>query len=109
VQDLRDARLEVGESYPVEEDTGWNESRVPKTHQEGTGFEIPSLGEGARGRALVYGSREALDTVFKYCERFFRPLVSHVFGEDEVLVQIDGDLPQDEANGYDDVLEEVEV
>ena len=36
-------------------------------------------------------------------------MVSHGFGEDEVLVQIDGDLPQDEANGYDDVLEEVEV
>ena len=45
----------------------------------------------------------------EYYERFFRPLASHVFDENEVLVQIDGDLPQDEANGYDDVLEEVEV
>jgi hypothetical protein len=53
VPDFRDAGLEVGEAYPVEEDTGWNESRVPKTHQEGTSFEIPSLGEGARGRVLV--------------------------------------------------------
>ena len=109
VQDLRDDRLEVGESYPVEEDTGWNDSWVPKTHQEDTSFEIPSLGEGVRGRVLGYESQEALDTVIEYCERFFRPLASHVFVEDEVLVQIDGDLPQDEANGYDDMLEEVEV
>lgn len=109
VQDFRDARLEVGESYPAEEDTGWNESRVPKTHQEGTSFEIPSLGEGARGRVLAYESREALDTVIEYYERIFRPLASHVFVEDEVLVQPDDDLSQDEANGYDDVLEEVEV
>jgi hypothetical protein len=36
-------------------------------------------------------------------------LASHVFDEDEVLVQIDGDLLQDEANGYNDMLEEVEV
>jgi hypothetical protein len=35
-------------------------------------------------------------------------LASQVFVEDEVLVQIDGDLPRDEANGYD-VLEEVEA
>ena len=108
VQDLRDTHLEVGESYPVEEDTGWNESRVPKTHQEGTSFEIPSLGEGARRRVLVYESPEALDTVIEYYERYFRPLASQVFVEDEVLVQIDSDLPQDEANGYD-VLEEVEA
>jgi hypothetical protein len=45
----------------------------------------------------------------EYYERFFRPLASHVFDENEVLVQIDGDLPQDGANGHDDVLEEVEV
>jgi hypothetical protein len=108
VQDLRDTRLEVGESYPVEEDTGWNESRVPKTHEERTSFEIPSLGEGARRRVLVYESPEALDTVIEYYERYFRPLASQVFVEDEVLVQIDSDLPQDEANGYD-VLEEVEA
>ena len=108
VQDLRDTRLEVGESYPVEEDTGWNESRVPKTHEERTSFEIPSLGEGARRQVLVYESPEALDTVIEYYERYFRPLASQVFVEDEVLVQIDSDLPQDEANGYD-VLEEVEA
>lgn len=108
VQDLRDTRLEVGESYPVEEDTGWNESRVPKTHEERTSFEIPSLGEGARRRVLVYESPEALDTVIEYYERYFRPLASQVFVEDEVLVQIDSDLPQYEANGYD-VLEEVEA
>jgi len=108
VQDLRDTRLEVGESYPVEEDTGWNESRVPKTHEEGTSFEIPSLGEGARRRVLVYESPEALDTVIEYYERYFRQLASQVFVEDEVLVQIDGNLPQDEANGYD-ALEEVEA
>ncbi len=108
VQDLRDTRLEVGESYPVEEDTGWNESRVSKTHEERTSFEIPSLGEGARRRVLVYESPEALDTVIEYYERYFRPLASQVFVEDEVLVQIDSDLPQDEANGYD-VLEEVEA
>jgi len=47
---------------------------------------------------LVYEFREALDTVIEYYERFFRPLASHVFDEDEVLGQIDGDLPQDEAN-----------
>jgi hypothetical protein len=81
---------------------------VPKTHEEGTSFEIPSLGEGARRQVLVYESPEALDTVIEYYERYFRPLASQVFVEDEVLVQIDSDLPQDEANGYD-VLEEVEA
>ncbi|MDP8926063.1 MAG: hypothetical protein M3M97_03945 [Actinomycetota bacterium] len=70
---------------------------------------MPSPSEGARGRVLVYEFRVDLDTVIEYCERFFRPFASHVFVVDEVLVQIDGDLPQDEANGYDDVLEEAEA
>ena len=108
VQDLRDARLEVGESYLVEE--GHGVEREPGSEDARGGYELRelSLGEGARRRVLVYESPEALDTVIEYYERYFRPLASQVFVEDEVLVQIDSDLPQGEANGYD-VLEEVEA
>jgi hypothetical protein len=84
--------------------------REPGSEDARGGYELrePSLGEGARRRVLVYESPEALDTVIEYYERYFRPLASQVFVEDEVLVQIDSDLPQGEANGYD-VLEEVEA
>ena len=38
VQALRDAGLEVEDSYPVEQEPGWNERPVPRTYEEATRF-----------------------------------------------------------------------
>ena len=49
VQAFRDAGLEVGEPYPVEQELGWGARPVPRTYGEGTRFLVPSLGEDAGG------------------------------------------------------------
>jgi hypothetical protein len=68
VQAFKNARLEVGESYPVEQEPGWNQNQVPKTYLGATRFEIPSLGAGAGGRVFVFSSERDLTAVRDYYE-----------------------------------------
>jgi hypothetical protein len=59
VEAFREDGLEVGEVYPIEKQEGPSpgvRSRLPGTYEEGTRFEIPSLGEDATGRDLGGGS-----------------------------------------------------
>src|SRR5918998_1501789 len=44
IQAFENAGLEVGETYPVEQEPGWGETRVPKTYAQAARFTIPSLG-----------------------------------------------------------------
>ena len=51
VQAFRDAGFEVEDSYPVEQEPGWNERPVPRTYEEATRFLVPSLGADAGGES----------------------------------------------------------
>jgi len=113
IQAFRQAGLEVGESYPVEQQPGWEESSVPKTYEEGTYFGIPSLGrdssgEGRGGRVLVFGSEGDLAAVRDYWERrnYERGAGTHIYAEGNALLQISQHLPEAQAERYAAVLRE---
>lgn len=57
-------------------------------------FTIPSSGERSGGRVFTFPSREALDPVSEYYEEFGGVFASYVYVEGNVLVQIDGDVPE---------------
>ena len=107
VQAFRDAGLEIGESYPVEEELGWEQRPVRRTYAEATRFRIPSLGEDAGGRVFVFASEEDLAAVRDYYEGLKRLVVPHIYVEGLVLVQISDQLPETEAEKYGAVLKEV--
>ena len=106
VQAFRDAGLEVGEPYPVEQEPGWEARPVPRTYGEGTRFLVPSLGEDAGGRVFVFGSETDLRAVLDFYEGLEPSARPYVYVEGLVLVQVSNDLPGGEAERYGTVLRE---
>jgi hypothetical protein len=104
VQAFRDRGLEVGKSYPVEQEPGWDERPVPKTYEEATRFEIPSLGEDSGGRVFVFRSQRSLNTVREYYEGLPTSIRPYVYVENGVLLQLNGNMSESEARKYKDVL-----
>lgn len=109
---FEDEGLEVGDFYPVEEDKDFEKSPTPNTFEEGTRFEIPSLGKDSGGRVFVFEDRENLQVLRDYYRELenmpvFGPsLHSHLYDDGLVLLQINGELPKSEADRYGEVLEE---
>jgi hypothetical protein len=116
IEAFENAGLEVGETYPVEQEPGWDETRVPKTYAQAARFTIPSLGvpeEGVPGprdrggRVFVFDSQRELDAVRGYYEALGPSALPHVYVKDQVLLlQITNDLPKAEADRYGAVLQE---
>ncbi len=104
IEAFRDEGLEVGEVQAVERSE--DRSLIPKTYEEQMSFTIPSSGERSGGRVFTFPSREALDPVSEYYEEFGGVFASYVYVEGNVLVQIDGDVPEDQADRYGEVLQE---
>ncbi len=104
IESFRDEGLEVGEVQAVERSE--DRSLIPKTYEEQMSFTIPSSGERSGGRVFTFPSREALDPVSEYYEEFGGVFASYVYVEGNVLVQIDGDVPEDQADRYGEVLQE---
>lgn len=74
---------------------------------EGTRFFIPSLGEGSGGRVIAVDSlvnREALRTYYESLGQQSALFFSWVFVRDNIVVQINGDLSEDDARQYEAVL-----
>ena len=116
IQAFENAGLEVGETYPVEEEPGWDETQVPKRYAQALRFTIPSLGvpeEGVPGprdrggRVFVFDSQRDLDAVRGYYEALGPSALPHVYVKDQVLLlQINNDLAKAEADRYGAVLQE---
>ena len=118
VKVFREEGLEVGEVYLVEKQEGASpgvRSRLPGTFEEGTRFVIPSLGKDPAGRDLggrvfTFESEEDLAEIRDFYEGLGEAsgsFFSWVFAEGDVLVQISGRLPEDQARQYEAILEEV--
>ena len=115
IQAFQNAGLEVGETYPVEEEPGWDETRVPKTYAQAARFTIPSLGvppvgvPGPRdrgGRVFVFDSEEDLTAVRNFYEGLDPTARPRVYVKDQVLLQIANQLPTAEADRYGAVLQQ---
>ena len=112
VQTFRDQGLEVGDSYPIEEDPGHAKFIGPKTYQEGTRFLLPSAGEDTGGQVYTYASRDDLEVMKNYWESLNEDtsgmLYSHVYDKGTVLVHITGQFPKGKADRYGQVLQEMD-
>jgi uncharacterized protein len=104
IQAFRDAGLEIGRSYPVEQEPDWDQRPVPNTYEEASRFEIPSVGEDAGGRVFVFESEEDLIAVRDYYDGLPRSILPYVYAKGKVLLQINRNLPEAEAERYNAVL-----
>ena|SRR5918999_1565369 len=109
---FRDNDLPVGDSYPVEDLAGWNSSPIPKTHEQGTHFDIPGHGKGYGGQVFVFENQDDLQVMRDYYENIENlpvsgpSLHSHLYTDGLVLLQINGDVPKTDADQYGEVLRE---
>ncbi|MDQ4064171.1 MAG: hypothetical protein M3122_09905 [Actinomycetota bacterium] len=78
---------------------------VPKTYEEQVRFSIPSAGEPA-GRVFTFKSGEGLEQAREHYEGFGDLFASYVCVESNVLVQIPGGMPEEQAERYGEVLQE---
>lgn len=103
VRAFRDEGLEAGEAHQIDRDA--DRSFVPKTYEEQVSFSIPSAGKPA-GRVFTFESGEDLEQVREHYEGFGDLFASYVYVEGNVLVQIPGSMPKEQAERYREVLQE---
>jgi len=80
---------------------------APMTAVEGTRFLIPSLCPDCGGRALSFASPQNLEVTKVYYVELGQAsamFFSWVFVKDNILVQINGDLPEEKAKQYEVAL-----
>lgn len=83
---------------------------APMTATEGQRFLIPSLGEDNGGRVFSYSKPEDLEKMRRYYESLGREsaaFFSWVFIRENILVQINGQLPEVKARQYEAALHEM--
>lgn len=112
VQQFRDEGLDVGESYPVEQDKGWGESPTPKVQEAGVRFLIPSsCPNECGGRVYSFEDEEDLETMDGYynsldnMEMFGANFGGYTYRNDLLLLQVGSDTKKSVADEYGQVLE----
>jgi len=101
---FKSASLEVEEARPMTKD---DYGMAPMRAIEGTRFLIPSLCSDCGGRIFSFSSQEDLNLTRAYYEELGKSsaaFFSWVFVKDNILVQINGDLPEEKARQYEAAL-----
>lgn len=105
IEAFKSANLEAEGTYAMTKD---DYGLAPYVAVEGTRFLIPSLCEDCGGRAMSFSSKEDLDLVKTYYVKLGESsaiFFSWVFEKDNILLQINGDLPEEQAMKYQEALE----
>jgi hypothetical protein len=98
------------EAEGLREMTRQDYGMAPLSAIEGTRFLIPSLCPDCGGRIFSFQNQEDLDLMKNYYEGLGRQsafLFSWVFIKDNILVQINGDLSEERAREYENVLQDL--
>jgi len=106
IQAFQNAGLDVGETYPVEEEPSWDENLLPKSYAQAVRFRIPSLEGDVGGRVFVFDSEGDLAAVRNFYERLDSSVRPHLYVKSQVLLQISNEVPKAEADRYGAVLQE---
>lgn len=106
VDAFRAAGLEAEDARPMTND---EYGLAPKRADDALRFFIPSLGPDSGGRVLVYRDRADLEAMKAYYAELSETpaFFSWVYQEGDVLVQINGRLPEEQARRYAATLAEV--
>ena len=103
VQAFEDEGLTVVNPRPVQDkDLGM----APQTFEEGAHF-VASTREDLGARVFTYESEADLLQMQTYYEGFSGMFYSHVYTNDLMLLQINGQLPKSKADQYGDVQEQM--
>lgn len=80
---------------------------APMRAVEGTRFLIPSMCSDCGGRVFAFANQEDLDLTKQFYIEMGKASAlafSWTFEKDNILVQINGDLPEDEARAYESAI-----
>lgn len=101
---FQNAGLEIGEPYLMQPtDYGL----APMVAVEGKRFLIPSMGVDFGGRVFSFASQNDLDMMNHYYDGLGKAsgwFFSWLFVKDNILIQINGELPEDRAKQYEAAL-----
>lgn len=104
VEAFKAAGLEAEDVRPFNVDDTY---KAPPATYEGRRFFIPSLGDDAGGRIFDAASDEDRDLIFSYYDSLSKQsnlFFSWVFQHRNVVVQINGDLQEEQARKYEAAL-----
>lgn len=107
VDAFKDAGLDAENARPMTKD---DYGMAPMVAAEGTRFLVLSLGEGAGGRVMSFKTQKDLDKTKAFYDDLAKEsafLFSWTFAKDNILVQINGDLPEDLAKQYEAALNDL--
>ena len=96
------AGLEIEDPRPMNKPKDYGP--IPMSDLEGTQFNLPSSGEGAGGHIYSFASEGYLERMVKYYADMSADNFSWVLVKDNILVQIDGRLPEEKAKQYEAAL-----
>lgn len=99
------AGLEAESTYTMTKD---DYGLAPMVAKEGTRFMIPSLCAGCGGRVMSFANAADLELTKAYYDELGRSsavFFSWTFVRDNILVQINGALPEEKANAYQAALD----
>lgn len=104
IEAFKAAGLEAEDAKPMTVD---DYGLAPMVAIEGTRFLIPSICPDCGGRLFSFASAEELEITRKYYDMLGKGsavFFSWLFVKDNLLVQINGDLPEEKAREYEAVL-----
>lgn len=104
VEVLQGAGLEVENPTPMTKD---DYGLAPMIATEATRFFIPSLCDDCGGRVFAFENADDLEAMQTYYEKLAEGsaiFFSWVFVKDNILVQINGDMPEEQARQYETAL-----
>lgn len=107
VKMFEDATLEVGDYRSMTVD---DYGPAPLQAKEGTRFFIPSLCSDCGGRIMSFKDQDGLDATKHYYDELGKGsamFFSWTFVKDNILVQINGDLSEEQARKYEKALTEM--
>ncbi len=105
IEAFQAASLEAEAARPMTRD---DYGMAPMLAVEGTRFLIPSLCADCGGRVLSFSSQDDLDATEAYYVELGKSsaiFFSWTFTKDNILVQINGDLPEEKARQYEATLD----
>lgn len=102
---IQTAGLEFVDPHPMTKD---DYGMAPMSATEAVRFLLPSVCSDCGGRLYSFSSQADLELMRNYYEELGRQsalFFSWVYAKDNLLIQINGDLPEDQALMYKDALE----
>lgn len=106
---FRAAGLEAEDVRPLTKD---DYGMAPMMATAALRFYIPSLGPGAGGRLFAFANQADLETTQAFYVEMGRASAlaySWTFARANILVQINGDLPEDQARKYEKALQDISI